>query len=145
MCCARSWSAISRRREIVEACPRRHVFTTRAGLAYANDSTRADHFGCHPALLARDPLRAMRPAGDCLSDCEPERLKTAFTMIRRPSVMPRHVLERQRAEDERQRVDDVKAERDRWASQAERLACPRPKRRAPAAGGRERGAPDGPA
>src|SRR5829696_6743206 len=91
MCCARSWSAISRRREIVEACPRRHVFTTRAGLAYTNDSTRAHHFGCHPARLARDPLRAMRPAGDRLSDCEPERLKTAFTIIRRPSVMPRHV------------------------------------------------------
>jgi excisionase family DNA binding protein len=35
-------------------------------------------------------------------------------------------MERQRAEDARQRIDDVKAERDRWASQAERLALPSP-------------------
>jgi excisionase family DNA binding protein len=35
-------------------------------------------------------------------------------------------MERQRAEDARQRIDDVKAERDRWATQAERLALPSP-------------------
>jgi excisionase family DNA binding protein len=35
-------------------------------------------------------------------------------------------MERQRAEDARQRVEDVKAERDRWATQAERLALPAP-------------------